>query len=556
MAHKSYGVFDVVVRRLTDELAIPHEVTGGHLPGMRPTTTPIANRGRARTIALAVVANVAIAIVYVSVARLSLQAATEHRLVSSIWLPAGVALFGMLRYGLGLWPGVAIAAMLVNQTGGTDAITSSVVAAGEVLEAVAGAALIRRWTDGRWSLDSVRDVLTFGGFGALLATTIAASVGVVALMVSGAIPVESAAPLWLVWWTGDMVGILVVTPFLITWTAPELRDVAPPRRVEAAITFLALILVTDGLFAHPWPLIFALYPAGIWVAWRFGTRGAATATVVVALVAVFRTLSGYGPFTTLTPTENLFALQLFLGLFGVKCLVFAAARREVLESQAQLQHLSRLLITAQEDERRRIAREIHDELGQALTVVKMGLAQVFGRANKRSSMESERRVALASETLDGAIAAVKRIILRLRPGVLDNLGTLAAIEHEVQQFREQTGLPTTLVLPPETFEIDPQRSTVVYRTVQEALTNVMRHAQATAVDVRMRADDGHVVIEVADDGRGMPDDTRDKPRSMGILGMRERAAAFGGRVEFIPAVSGGTTVRLTLPYDVNWRVSA
>ena len=497
------------------------------------------------------------AIAYVAVARLSLVAATQHRLVSSIWLPAGLAIFGMLRFGLALAPGVATGAVAVNLAGGAGAATGTLVAAGEVLEAVAGTLLIRRWAGPRWSLDTVRNVLVFCGAGALLATTIPATVGVLALTTTGALPAEAGWPLWPVWWTGDMVGVLVVAPLFIAWASPELTDEqGRPRWPEAGLTFLALALGTDALFAHPWPLIFALYPSGIWIAWRFGTRGAATATATVACVAALRTLSGYGPFTALTPTENLFALQLFLGLFAVKCLVFAAARREVFESRAQLQQLSRQLLTAQEDERRRIAREIHDELGQALTVVKMGLAQVFVRASKRSSVESERRVALASETLDGAIAAVRRIILRLRPGVLDSLGTIAAIEHEVQQFRERSGLAATLDLPPESFEIDPQRSTVVYRTVQEALTNVLRHASATRVDVRMRDDGGRVVVEVRDDGRGMTDDARAKPRSMGLLGMRERAAAFGGRVEFLAGAGQGTTVRLTLPYDVHWRQTA
>jgi len=112
-----------------------------------------------------------------------------------------------------------------------------------------------------------------------------------------------------------------------------------------------------------------------------------------------------------------------------------------------MERLSRLLLTAQEDERRRVAREVHDELGQALTAVKIGLSHILSRATRRSSLESERRVATAAETLDRAIASVQRIVLRLRPGVLDNLGPLAALEHEVQQFRDQTGIAVQLELP-------------------------------------------------------------------------------------------------------------
>ena len=622
-----------------------------------------------------VAANIALATVYAGVARLSLAAATEHRVVSSIWPPAGIALFALLRFGPRYWPGVALGAWILNASSGVAPLAAAAIAAGDMLEAVVGAWLVRRVTGQRRALSRVRDVLALTILAGVGSTMIAATIGVGTLVISGSASTTPALSLWLEWWTGDAVGILLVAPLLLVWTTPEH---APPgirwRWVEAALLFLMLVLLTDQLFSRSAMLVFAVYPVGMWIAWRFGPRGAATGAALVTIVATWRTLSGLGPFTTMTPTENLFALQLYLALLAIKSLLFAAARaealygearlrasegryrglarnlpdgcvvlydrdlrlllvegpaiaaagfikeevegkrlveifdaahadalgapflaaidgadaefefsyndhvylvrvlplaeddgtqigmalaldvterdraqREVLENRAQLERLSHLLITAQEDERRRIAREVHDELGQALTAVKIGLSQTLLRAQRRSSLETERRARNASDLLDQAITSVQRIILRLRPGVLDSLGPLAALEHEVQQFREQSGLQVALALPPEPLSISADQSTALYRTVQEALTNVLRHAQAERVIVSLQAFEHELVLRVADDGVGIASGQLQKPRSMGILGMRERAAACGGRLEIVNADAGGTCVTLRIP---------
>ncbi|MBW7934122.1 MAG: MASE1 domain-containing protein [Gemmatimonadaceae bacterium] len=638
--------------------------------------------------ATTVVGNLVLALVYFASAQLSLTAATEHRLVSSIWPPAGIALFALLRFGLWYWPGVAVAAFATNSLSGVASFGSLVIGLGNALEGVVGAYLVRRALGQRRTLSHVRDVVALMVLGGTVATVIVPTIGVATLIAGGLTTLASMKALWLVWWTGEAVGVFAVTPFLLLWSTPEMP--LPPRRwrwVEAATLFLALGLLTDYLFSGLGALVFAIYPLALVIGWRHGPRAAATATVVVMLIASLRTLSGYGPFTTFTPTGNLFALQFFLALLAVKSLLFAAARtesrysetrlaasearyrmlaqklpdgavvlydraltlllvegpavgnagfvreelvgrriheifdavhadalgtpfraafdglevefefsynhrlylvrvlpaadadggetlgmalalditerelaqREIAENRAQLQQLSRLLLTAQEDERRHVAREVHDELGQALTAVKIGLSQAFTRGPRRSSLDSERRVRATTALLDRAIESVQRIVLRLRPGVLDNLGLVAALEHEVQRFHETTDIAVTLTLPPETSAapIDGTQSTVLYRTLQEALTNVVRHAQARRVDVSLSVSATDVTLQVEDDGIGIADEQLRKPRSMGLLGMRERAASCGGRVEISRRASGGTCVRLRVPrLDAIRRASA
>jgi PAS domain S-box-containing protein len=228
-----------------------------------------------------------------------------------------------------------------------------------------------------------------------------------------------------------------------------------------------------------------------------------------------------------------------------------AAVRQVAESRSRLEALTRRLLAAQEEERRRVAREVHDELGQALTGIKIGLGAMRSQTPRRSSGETDRRMVNVSIALDGAIEAVRRIILRLRPGVLDNLGPLAALEWEVQQFTQQSGIPVRLTLPPEPLPLDADRSTALYRTVQEALTNVLRHANATSVAIGLEADEHTLVLQVTDDGRGISDHELQNPRSLGILGMRERAMACGGTLEVRRAAGGGTRLVLTVPRSAN-----
>ena len=499
--------------------------------------------------------NAVLAAAYWSVARVSLAAATEHRVVSSIWPPAGIALFALARYGLNLWPGVALGAYLLNASSGIPVLGSLLIAAGDALEAATGALLIRRVVPLRWSLVRVRDVAVLAGVAGAVSTLIGASIGVTTLVLTGSTSASTAFSLWLVWWTGDAVGVLVFAPLLFVWTTPEtaLTSFRWPG-FEPVLSFAVTAFVTDVLFARWGMFVFAVYPLGTWLAWRYGPRGAATGAAMVTMIAAWRTLSGYGPFAALGPTAGLFGLQLFLALFAFKCLIFAAARSqseaaqyEIEEKHEQLERLSRLLLTAQEDERRRVAREVHDELGQALTAVKLGLASAVQRMQRRTSLESERHVRIAADTLDRAIESVKRIVLQLRPGVLDNLGPVAALEYEVQQFQLRTNLAVSLDLPPEPLAIDAAGSTTLYRTVQEALTNVMRHAHAKRVDVSLVAHERELVLQVTDDGCGIADDQLRNPRSMGILGMRERAGACGGRLDLLRVPTGGTRLTLTIP---------
>lgn len=203
---------------------------------------------------------------------------------------------------------------------------------------------------------------------------------------------------------------------------------------------------------------------------------------------------------------------------------------ELRESRRQLQSLSMFQQTAREEERKRIARELHDELGQALTALKIDLDWLKHRQLAEDRRAAEKLVAM-EQVLGRTVDSVRRIAEDLRPGMLDDLGLAASIEWQVEQFRQRTGLACDLVMNCDEFDVADSVAICVFRIVQEALTNVARHSQAQHVGVNVCMENGDISLEVEDDGQGfLPGES--KKRSFGLLGIRERVAMLGGMFGF------------------------
>lgn len=216
-----------------------------------------------------------------------------------------------------------------------------------------------------------------------------------------------------------------------------------------------------------------------------------------------------------------------------------------------LRALSGHIESVREQERTGIAREIHDELGQALTALKMDLAWIGRRVMDPGEISREtllEKVAAMSAMTDGVIDQVRRISAELRPGVLDDLGLVAAVEWQAQEFERRTGA-TCMVHSNLTEDARLSRSvsTALFRIFQEALTNVARHGEATTVDVELEETDGMVSLAVSDDGKGISQEALSDPRSLGLLGIRERARRLGGVATVTGAPSRGTVVSVRVP---------
>lgn len=216
------------------------------------------------------------------------------------------------------------------------------------------------------------------------------------------------------------------------------------------------------------------------------------------------------------------------------------------ESLGQLRSLSSRLQTAREQERTSIARDLHDELGHALTSLKMDVAWLTGHLKEESAPLLERSAAM-SALIDRTIATVRALVTELRPSILDELGLLAAIEWQAAEFKRRTGIPARVSGPRKTPDLDAERATAIFRIFQEALTNVARHAAARSVAIVLKELRTRIVLEVRDDGRGvLPEEVQGRD-SLGILGMRERARSVGGTMTLKGRPGKGTQVRLSVP---------
>jgi PAS domain S-box-containing protein len=223
------------------------------------------------------------------------------------------------------------------------------------------------------------------------------------------------------------------------------------------------------------------------------------------------------------------------------------AEEELRSSRAQLRHLAAHLHSVREEQGARIAREIHDELGQTLTALSIDISTLLRALAGESEAVVDKLGSMAALVTD-TIRSVRRIATELRPGVLDDLGLSAAIEWQTQDFEARTGIRCALTASRDGIEIGRDRATAVFRIFQEALTNVARHARATRVDIRLARSAGRLVLVVRDDGTGITQREISAATSLGLLGMRERAILLGGEVMIHGGRGGkGTTVTLRMP---------
>jgi PAS domain S-box-containing protein len=224
---------------------------------------------------------------------------------------------------------------------------------------------------------------------------------------------------------------------------------------------------------------------------------------------------------------------------------------ELKKSQQQLRSLSAYLESAREEEKKRIARQIHDELGHALTTLSLDLSWL----NKRLSLDSESmdinslmlRTEAMSDLLDSTIQTVQRISSELIPGVLDHLGLSEAVKWQIGEIQKRTEIKCDIIIDPENIVLDRSSAITVFRIFQEALTNIVRHAEATEVTIMLKEGDKNLTLEVSDNGKGIPESRISSPESLGLIGIRERARILGGRGHITGSPDKGTTVEIVIP---------
>ena len=250
-------------------------------------------------------------------------------------------------------------------------------------------------------------------------------------------------------------------------------------------------------------------------------------------------------------------LSVFVGLHDMNRMLTAElaeralSERRLRASEENLRALAAHLQSVREEERIHIAREIHDELGQALTGLKFDLSS-FARNFEKDAPESRaEKQQVLSSAIDRIINSVRRIASGLRPEVLDEIGLAAAFEWQAREFQRRTGIRCHVNIPARFVDPDKERSTALFRVFQELLTNVARHANATRVNVSLSEGAQALTLTVEDNGRGIKDKEIESPRSLGFLGLRERVLAFGGSIDVKGDEGKGTRVSVSVPMTVH-----
>jgi signal transduction histidine kinase len=292
-------------------------------------------------------------------------------------------------------------------------------------------------------------------------------------------------------------------------------------------------------------------------AWLFGFRPGVLASVTSGILLDYFFVAPLYEFSA--NQEEVMRVIVFVaeGTF-LSWLISArrAAIEEIRNSREQLLALSLHQQTVREAEQKRISLEIHDELGQALTGMKMEVHWLKRRINEQNENKPQpqltEKLTDLSNLIDTTIVSVRRISTELRPAILDDFGLVAAIEWQAREFERKNDVPCLLKSDVEKLDLNTESTTAVFRVFQEALTNVTRHAHASCVKVNLKSLGEQILMSIEDNGIGIDLSKIKTGKSLGVLGMRERTRLIGGTLNIFEGDKGGTTVELTFPLAINY----
>src|SRR5438034_1923455 len=284
-----------------------------------------------------------LAALYFLAGKLGLLLAFVHASATAVWPPTGLAMPAFFRLGYRVWPGIYLGAFLVNSTTAGSVATTLGIATGNTLEGLAGAYLVNRFAHGAHAFDRPQDIFNFAVLAGLASTTVSPFFGVTSLALGGYADWAEYGRIWLTWWLGDAGGALIVAPVLLLWGQDPRAHWTLAQVKEVGLLLVTLLLVGLAVFGGVLPIAIETYPLGflcipilVWTAFRFGPRETATATLLLSGIAIWGTLSGFGPFARETQNESLLLLQAFMGVTAIMALALAAGVTEQRRAEAAL----------------------------------------------------------------------------------------------------------------------------------------------------------------------------------------------------------------------------
>ncbi len=526
-----------------------------------------------------------VALLYFAAAQAGLAFAVVGSTVTLVWPPSGIALVAILAFGYRIAFGIALGAFLANAWTGLPMLLAVGIAVGNVLEPLAGAFLLQRLARFRNTLDRRSDVFALIILTAVCSTTISASVGAVTLSLGGIVAFGDYASVWLKWWLGDMMGVLVVAPLLLVWITHPRPVLSALQTVEAVGLIATLLLVSYTIFATPelaghgyYPASLAVFPFVIWGALRFDHWGATLVTGIISVLAIWGTTQGAGPFAVGSPVDSLLGWCIFVNVLAVTGLLLAAASAEQHRARAEIksahdeleqrvrerteelaktnaglqqemaerERLEAALIQVSEAQQKNIGRELHDGLGQHLTSIAFFGAALQQKLRDRARPEADaaRRIV---ELVNQSIDMTRRVARGLYPAALESQGLSAALEQLADNTRSLKGVSCVLRADPDARVSDPLVAINLYRVAQEAINNAVKHSQARHLWIDLACVNGNHRLSVSDDGIGFDPERIEQGQGLGMHSLRARASLLGGSLEIEKNTQGGTTVAVIYP---------
>ncbi len=517
-----------------------------------------------------------LAAVYTLVGRVGLSLEPVGGFATLVWPPSGIALAALVLYGRALWPGVFVGALLVNLWVGAPPSVAVGIAAGNTLEALLGAWALSKIHGFDPSLERLKDVIALVALPACLTTAVSATAGAMSLELGGVIRPGDFRDVWQAWWIGDMIGDLLVAPLLLTWGAH--RKLAEPVRTGEGLALAATILFVCLFIFGPWKSPHLewlrranfLIPILMWAAIRFGTRGATAAAFVISVIALWGTVSGYGPFMRLGNLRDaIVGLQLYLPLIAATFLALGAVtaeRAELLRRERAARREAEQAVGARDDF---LAVAAH-ELATPLTPLQLeletlrktldpaALGPTVQKRIDRASRQTARLARLTERLLDVSRLASGRLTLEPTDFDFSEMVTEA-----VEEFRgEATRAGSELTLRTNGPIVGTWDRLRTAQVVSNLLSNAVKYGTGKPIALEVRATERDVVLTVQDHGAGI--DPAALPRifdrferasperrrgglGLGLYVAREIVEGHGGRIRGESEPGVGSTFTVSLP---------
>ena len=493
--------------------------------------------------------------------------------IFALFWPPNVILFCALMIVLQrdwwLYIAAAFPAHVVAELGVGMPVAQLIVAfATNCMVALLSAYAVRRFVGGAPGFGNLRKISGYIVITAGISPALSALGGAFVPILGGGAPADYWL-FWSHWYLANALPNLTLGPVFLIWFSERGRWTSwkPSRRhLEPAVLTVALIsvCVVAAMFAPRLAsnsflpvLLFLPLPFVLWAAIRFGGEGASGAILVVAVILTWRTLHGRGLFPDEDPERAVLALQLFLTGLSIPVLMLGALIDELRSAEQTRRELAASLVRVQDEERRRIARDLHDSTGQNLIAATL----IAGRLEKILPPAAAPTLQQLEDTLQQSIREVRTVSYLLHPPLLDEAGLGLALRCFVEGYMERSGIAVNLDVAPDLERLAPDTELMLFRVVQEALTNISRHSGSPTAQIaltrRPAASGQQVVLTIEDAGHGMRVAAGARPAlgranrsrgapGVGLASMRERLHQIGGRLE-IDSVVGRTTLKAIVP---------